>query len=329
MYIHKVISYKNAWDTVNNNNENELLEAQSALDDFMSHYISIYDLKNHNERIMPREIWEKALHNKEWELIDRTYYSNDGVRINVGRIGPTKNGLSASLPFGAFDSISRWIFQQSSIAIKYGLFQIPVMFVPTRDFSRKIDNSWIKRETFEYNLNQLEILTPLTHPYPFLVIGYSDEAPNNEIEIYELASEIYIKEERSVIDRCIEFPPEYHQAGLNILNYFGTYLREQYPDENASVKIEQTGLNVRLVIETADGKSETIEKALHEYELIITGAEPPEKFSNNDKLIIELKSEIRIAKFRLETQQDIIGIQSNRIDQLLNILGNGLSQKIM
>jgi hypothetical protein len=131
----------------------------------------------------------------------------------------------------------------------------------------------------------------------------------------------------NIVERSIEFPREYHQAGLDILNYFGTYLIEQYPEQNAFVKIEQMGLNVRMVIETEDGNSETIEKALHEYELIVTGEEPPEKFAVSDKLIFELKHELRIAQFRLETQKDLIGMQNGRIDQLLSIVGDGLSQK--
>lgn len=201
------------------------------------------------------------------------------------------------------------------------------MLIPVHSFSRELGNHWIRRESFEMNLEQLEMLAPLSHQYPFLVIGYSNQASITAPEIIELESDLYVEEDSSVIDRCIEFPPEYHQAGLDILNYFGTYLREQYPEENASVRIEQQGLKVRLVIETADGKSETIEKALHEYELIITGAEPPERFANSDKLILELRNELRIAKFRLESQQDFIGMQNGRIDQLLNIVGNGLSQK--
>ena len=56
--------------------------------------------------------------------------------------------------------------------------------------------------------------------------------------------------------------------------------------------------------------SSVIEKALHEYELIITGEVPPEKFTQNDKLVLELRNELRIAKFRLESQQDLIGMQN-------------------
>lgn len=142
----------------------------------------------------------------------------------------------------------------------------------------------------------------------------------------EVESELLTITNQRKVERCIHFSPEYHQAGLDILNYFGTYLREQYPEENASVKIEQRGLQVRMVIETEDGKTETIEKALHEYELIITGVESPARFSSNEKLLFELKNELRIAQFRLESQQDLIGMQNGRIDQLLNIIGDGLSK---
>lgn len=94
------------------------------------------------------------------------------------------------------------------------------------------------------NLEQLEMLAPLSHQYPFLVIGYSNHNVSIAPEIIELESDSYVERDNSVIDRCIQFPPEYHQAGLDILNYFGTYLREQYPEENASVRIEHRALRL-------------------------------------------------------------------------------------
>tara|TARA_R110000772_G_scaffold268366_2_gene395158 strand:+ start:14950 stop:16308 length:1359 start_codon:yes stop_codon:yes gene_type:complete len=324
MFIDKVISYKNAWGEVSKNYSIELSDIQFALDDFIAGNVEI---ESDSGRSHPREAWEKALYDRGWELIDRTHYSTDGKRINIGRLGPIRNGLSATFPFGSFDHISRWLFQQSTIAVKNGLIKIPIMLVPVRDFAKELDTHWMRRETFEINLSQLEMLAPLSHQYPFLIIGYSNQLGINSPEVFELESDSYVEKDNSIIDRCIEFPPEYHQAGLDILNYFGTYLREQYPDENASVKIEQQGLKVRLVIQTKDGKSEIIEKALHEYVLIVTGAEPPEKFAKSDKLILELRNELRIAKFRLESQQDLIGMQNGRIDKLLNIVGDGLSQK--
>lgn len=149
----------------------------------------------------------------------------------------------------------------------------------------------------------------------------------------EVESELTGLLNKNTIERSIHFAPQYHQAGLGILNFFGTYLNEQYPNEHASVRIEQNGLNVRMIIETEDGRKDIVEKALHEYQLIVSGAEPFSKFSNNDKLNLELRSELRIAKARLEDKQDLIGFQSNKleeqklqIDKLINMIGNGLSQ---
>ena len=45
MYIHKALSYKNAWNIATNNNADELSDIQSALDDFMFELQSVYDLK--------------------------------------------------------------------------------------------------------------------------------------------------------------------------------------------------------------------------------------------------------------------------------------------
>jgi len=142
--------------------------------------------------------------------------------------------------------------------------------------------------------------------------------------------EIKINESRSlyqdVISRSIEFTPEYYSAGLGILNYFGTYLREQYSEENATVRIEQDGLIVRLIVSTLDGRSEIVEKALQEYQLIITGNEAPESIVNNHSLVLELKNELRMAVARVEMQKDIMSYQQADIKELREILKTSLSQ---
>jgi hypothetical protein len=324
MFIHKVISYKNSWELANNQHRTEIDEVLNVLDYFIE---SSGSKTNAETRESPRDVWDRSLFEKGWELNDRTQYTADGKRINLARMGPTKNGLSASFPMGSLDHISRWVFQQSALAVKHNLIKLPIIFVSTREFERRSERSMMRRQVFEMNADQLDLLSPLSHAYPFLIIGYSDIPLNNPIQITEIETEENIENENSVIDRCIEFPPEYHQAGLDILNFFGTYLREQYPEEQASVKIEQQGLNVRMVIETSDGKSDVIERALHEYELIVTGTEPPEKFAKSDKLVLELRNELRIAQFRMESKNDIIGLQNNSIDKLLNIVGEGLAQK--
>ena len=323
MFIHEIISYKGSWKTCSTTYSQELTEIMDALTDFINGRVTLENEDNH----ISRRYWEKALYDRGWELIERTRYSPEGRRINIGALGPTKNGVNAQLQMGFPDSLGRWLFQQSALAIRHNLFCMPILLAPTREYSRRAENRLLSRMSFEMFQEQLLMLSPLTFSHPFLIIGYSDQGsvlPPNVIEIEE---DIHAETSNHIVDRCIEFPSEYHQAGLGILNYFGSYLREQYPNAEASVKIEQNGLKVRMIITTEGGRTETIEKALHEYELIVTGQEPPEKFSQNDKLVLELKNELRIAQFRVEAQKDILSIQNIQLDKLLNIVGDGLSNK--
>ncbi len=62
-----------------------------------------------------------------------------------------------------------------------------------------------------------------------------------------------IRDTSPKIARSIEFPPGYKQAGTSILNYFGEVLEQKYPDKDVKVRIEQHGLKVTMVIESALG----------------------------------------------------------------------------
>jgi hypothetical protein len=323
MYIHEIISYKGSWNTCNNNYSRELNEIMDALADFLNGRITIEGGENQHSR----RLWEKALFDRGWEIIERTHYSQDGRRVSISPIGPTKNGVNAQFQLGFSDSLGRWLFQQSALAIRHNLICMPILLAPVREYNRRIESKIMSRMSFEMYQDQLLMLSPLTFSYPFLIIGYSDQATSCPPNVVEIEEDLHSDTSNHIVDRCIEFPPEYHQAGLGILNYFGSYLREQYPNEEATVKIEQQGLKVRLVITTEGGRTETIEKALHEYELIVTGQEPPEKFTQNDKLVLELKNELRVAQFRIEAKQDIISLQNVQIDKLLTIVGDGLSNR--
>lgn len=324
MKINTAISYKNAWEKFNQEHSEELQDILNSLPEFIETYI---EKENNNILIFHRDIWEKKLVTRGWQKLKREYKSSLGQRFSLTSIGPVKNGISASVTFGHIDFLNRWLFQQTTLAVKYQIVEIPILLVPTEEFGRVINDRSFSRLSIEMCLRQLEPLTPLSHSYPFLILGYSDEPNLLPTEIFELESDPLIDVSDIVIDRCIEFPSEYYQAGLNILNYFGTYLREQYPDENAKVKIEQNGQLVRLIIETNDGEKEIVEKALEEYQLIVTGQKKPEEITTNQRLILELNSELRIAKYRMETQQDIIQVQRGQIDQLFVLIGSGLANK--
>lgn len=325
MIISKVITYKNAWDNLVQNHQTELNDILEALPEFIDEYIASRDA---DERPMFRDIWDEKLADRGWETIDSCFYTEDGQRIYIGNLGPIKNDVSVTISFGHIDFSNRWLFQQTTLAGKYGVAKIPILLVPLQEFGRQVEDRFFSRMSFEQYQRFIEPLTPFSNAYPFLILGYTNQTNLFDIEIIELAADPLVLNNNIVIDRCIEFPPEYYQAGLNILNFFGTYIREQYPDENAKVKIEQKDKIVRLIIETEDGKTETIEKALEEYQLVITGQKLPEEVTNNASLILELKSELRLAKYRVETQQDIMLVQNSRIDKLLEIVAEGLTNKM-
>ncbi|HCR3201121.1 TPA: hypothetical protein ON439_003426 [Morganella morganii] len=324
MYINKVISYKNAWGTIQTKCNSEISDIESGLEEL---FTKISNSSTSSKKTSLRESWEILMRNKGWSENKRIYYSPEGVKINLSRLGVIKNRISAAIPYVRFDSMSRWLFEQSAMAVKYNFVEVPIIVFPVADFIKKGNQYIIGFEHFESILSQIYMLSPLSLQYPFLILGYSDIPPENEIEVIEISSSVDIDDGSLVINRCIEFSPEYHQAGLGILNYFGTYLREQYPDEDATVKIEQKGLHVRLIVKTADGKSEVIDKALHEYELIMSGSESPERFAKSDKLVLDLKNELRIANVRIESQRDLICHKDININRLLEIIGNGLMQK--
>lgn len=138
-----------------------------------------------------------------------------------------------------------------------------------------------------------------------------------------------------LIKRSIEFPEEYKQAGVGILNYFSEILRKKYPDSKAKIQIKQDGLKVTMIIDPADGEREIIEKALNDFGLVITGKMTPEEFTNDKLLILELKSQITLAKAQIENQKqmlefqkvvanDHIEQQAIHIDKLFSLIGEAI-----
>ncbi len=203
-------------------------------------------------------------------------------------------------------SIYKWMFDNSEKLLIDNPIAFPILL---------IDSS--------VDLESVKSLQPISKSHPFLIIHITDE--NNQISIIELEEKRELRD-NIVLDKFIEFPPEFYQAGLGILSYFSEYLHKNYPDENAKVKIEQSGKFIRLVVESEDGNTEIIERALTEYELIVAGDRSPEDFTNNKELILELKSELRIAQVRLETQNDIIGYLKTDKKALTELLGKALQQ---
>ena len=139
---------------------------------------------------------------------------------------------------------------------------------------------------------------------------------------------------KRTVMREIEFRPEHHQAGLSILEYFGTVVRQKYPDIPIKVRIEQEGLKVRMVVETPEGKKEPIEKTLTDYGLVVVGEKHPSDLLEDRFQILQLEQTLKLEKVRhettlrlLETEQRHSEQLSGRYDQLLGFLGEKLMQQ--
>jgi hypothetical protein len=327
MQIHQVVSYLGAWDKLNRNHSVELTEILTATSNCFAGRVRIDERDERFLGSATRQLWEKALFDLRWTLNDQTFYSPAGRRVNLGSLGPSKNGISVQLNIGNPSWFHRWLFSQGALAVRYAQIRIPILVATMREFERREDRpvrTLGSLAYFEYLKDQLETLAPLSSTFPFLIVGVSDQQLLLPPTVTELPSDPNITTERIVIDRCIEFPPEYHQAGLGILNYFGTFLRENYPDREAKVRIEQEGLTVRMTVETTDGNVETIEKALRDYELVVTGRAKPEAITTNERVILDMQNELRIAQFRIESQRDIIDVQNRRLDKLMDVIAESL-----
>jgi len=118
------------------------------------------------------------------------------------------------------------------------------------------------------------------------------------------------------IIRSIEFPPEYHRSGITILSYFADVLRHKNLAEDVRVSIEQSGLNVSLVIESPTGEREMVERTLEAYALVVTGRQPIETLTTDPYEVAELKSQLSLANVQIETQRALLAAKNSEVSDL-------------
>jgi len=267
--------------------------------------------------------WEELIQERGWNE-SRSYVEGfAGRRFHMRMLGNLKGRVSCTFSTHR-DHLNRWLYTYTPMAFKNGLVDLPIMLLPTMQvYEDYFDRRMVgMREDFERIVDELIELSPLSHSHPFVLIGVSTQS--SLITIKTIDSEKGIDQEKIILDKSIEFPPEFRQAGLGILNYFGEVVREKCPDEKAKIRIEQDGSKVRLIIEGEDGSREIIEKALQEYELVVTGQRPPESIFDDKAKVLELKNELRIAQARIESQKDIIEYQREAIKEIRQLFNRAL-----
>lgn len=327
MYITHIISYGNAWGNLKNNYSSIFGDVQNFISQINISEIQKYEVgkKHVLNAYSIRRLWRSNMRNHDWLMISHTKnYSNQDLSL----LGFLKNNISLNF-FNDADVINRWLYSITPIAHRNGSLKIPIAIVPIPSAFIDVENVGVKSalnsSVFTQIYLDLNNLEPLDHSVPFLVLGVGFQESEFDIrEISSVKSE-NLETKELKFDRCITFEPEYYQAGLSILSYFGTVLRDKYPEQNATVRIEQHDLTVRMVIHSEDGNIETIEKALSEYELVLKGETSPDEFAISPLKALELKNQLNLFKFQVESQREIIALQNGQILDLKQIVDKALS----
>ena len=124
----------------------------------------------------------------------------------------------------------------------------------------------------------------------------------------------------SILERSIEFPAEYWEAGNSILSYFSKILSIKYPNNKIKVRIEQEGLMLRMIIVTPTGEKEEIEKTLEEYGMVVTGRLEAENFLNNPLEVMALKNKLEIANLELRQTRQLLALTTDNNQQRIESL---------
>jgi len=104
------------------------------------------------------------------------------------------------------------------------------------------------------------------------------------------------------------------------LSFFGTILRKEYTDANASVQIKQEGLKVTMIINPADGDRRTIEKYLDDYGLVIRGNMSPEEFCTNPKDAMALRHKLDMAAMEVRHTKELLYSERNQYENRIGTL---------
>lgn len=276
-----------------------------------------------------RYAWEKLVNDNGWLPCNFKGTGREATARFTRVLGYSLERVTCTFN-SSRDGLNRWLYNASPVAFKQDYIDLPIIILPVQgvikdQFKRPFVT---QRADFETVLGEFKDLEPISNSYPFIIFGVSFEAHPQGVSWYELSKEKRSGENKVVINRSIEFPPEFRQAGLGILNYFGEVVREKYPNEHAKIRIEQDGLTVRMIVEAEDGSRDIIEKALAEYELVITGQKPPEFLFDDRAKVLELKTELRIAQTRIESQRDLLEYQKQDIKDLKQLFGMALSSSV-
>jgi hypothetical protein len=248
--------------------------------------------------------------NSEWPNPEEITNAHNDTLSPIKSSG-SKNGVTV-IPVGTNISNDGNFVHNILLKIPYyftsGIAEVSVLLIPMQETLDLFNTNGITYSQIQ-NLptekvcrEQLVKFGPISSKAPAAILFYSPTEPDNIV-----AEDIISLTIESVpsIERNIEFAPEYYQAGVGLLSYFGEVLRQKDPNTKAKVRIEQDGNTVRLHIVPPVGEAEIVEKQLEQFALVISEQAAPETLLSNQAHIIQLKSQLEMARLQVQTAQEI------------------------
>jgi hypothetical protein len=350
MYPARVLSIHKGWGLLTGQKPDEWQDIQNALLAFTQDKIGnlsslipaiVSNKELKNERYIPLlmpYLWGNLLKAHGWQ--DTTVKSKTGVSREV-TFNNVKNQVIASLLSAGADErqLSNWIFVTSPRAQELGVSDIIILLIPSDDLLEIINYVPEEGEAITSHLftesdarAQIHELLAIDAKYPIVFIFFSQH--EQELSIEELP---VFQQYSNSVERAIEFPPEYYQAGVTVLANFGEVLRDKYPNINAKVRIEQEGNIVRMHVGLPNGEVETVEEVLEKYFLVVSKQAPAEllfesrlkvaKLENKLDLIdAELRSSERALKLSIESREDMKAAHEQAVAGFQHIIGEQAAQ---
>jgi hypothetical protein len=311
MYPVRIIGINEGWKKLINSNPEEWHELDGIIKGLNIGMLADPDVMKHMHMTgEPRfsslaYLWNTLVENAGWK---RSRNRKDGATSFSLR--NTKNGVATQMLTMEYLSQDFASLVMATIprANSLGLCKVFVLFVPvdkclelfpnTKSVSRNFIES-----TCRAQLNDLLLLIPVV---PIVIVFFSQKEEDISVEEIETVSD-----EPIFLERSIEFAPEYYQAGVGVLSYFGEILRQKYPDVNAKVRIEQQGNIVRMHIETPNGDINIIEKELEMYALVIKKQAPIESLFQDKLQIMALENKLEVAQMEIRQAYKMLDLSES------------------
>ena len=197
----------------------------------------------------------------------------------------------------------------------------PVIFV-TKDTHLRILADVLGLVAEDYDIEEKAVDTDLSVHIEQEVAGILSALKNDDVsvnlKIKEKLDDIEIVTE--AITKSIEFDEDAYQAGVSILGYFSTVVKQKYPNAKVRVKIEQEGNTVRLIIVTPEGDRELIEKTLEDYGLVVVGEMQPSELLPNKIHEMQLRHKLDLAVIEVSHTKELLAFaQDSHNKEILHL----------